>query len=287
MFKSKLSLALSTAAMTIGLFVFVASCHKKDTTTTTTTEDNSYANEHSVAEKSYDDAQSIADQANNVTSGSIGYKTTELTAGSCATVTHSATGDTTTIDFGTTNCMCSDGRNRRGKIIVMKTGAYTATGSVKTITFSNYYQNDNQVTGTKTITNMGNNSAGEPYFNVSVNGSVILASGGGTITTSWARIRTWTAGSATPTDWTDDAYEISGSGTITRPSGAVVSVNISSATPLVIKYGCRWIEAGIIVYTLPSGLTRTINYGDNTAPVCDATAILTTPSGATYTITMP
>ncbi|MBC7552423.1 MAG: hypothetical protein H7257_00435 [Taibaiella sp.] len=285
MFRSKLSLTTGTAVLTIGLFIFAASCNKKEKETVTTTEDSGYASEQSVAEKSFDDAQSIADQANNVTSGNLGYKTTGLTAGSCATVTRS--GDTTVIDFGTTNCMCHDGRNRRGKIIVVKVGAYSATGSVKTITFNNYYQNDNQVTGTKTITNMGNNSAGVPYFNITVSGSVVLASGAGTITTNWTRVRTWIAGSATPTDWTDDAYTISGSGTMTRPSGAVVSINIATATPLLVKYGCRWIEAGEIVYILPSGLTRTINFGSNTAPVCDATAVLTLPSGVTRTITMP
>ncbi len=287
MFRSKLSLCLATGALTIGSFLVVVSCNKKDKNAnpTTTTEDNGYATEHAAAEKSFDDAQTIADQSANVVSGSLGYKTTALTTGGCATVTHSATGDTTTVDFGTVNCLCHDGRNRRGKIIITKTGPYTTTGTVKTITFDNYYQNDNQITGTKTVTNMGLNSSSQPYFNVTVNGSVILASGAGTISTNWNRVRTWTAGSATPTDYTDDVYSISGSGTFTRPSGAVVNVNISTATPLVVAFGCRWIEAGTIVYTLPSGLTRTINYG--TTPACDATATLTTPAGATYTITMP
>ena len=287
MFRSKLSICLGTAAMVACSFMLVVSCHKKPAIISPTpTEDNGYANEHAVAEKSYDDAQSIADQANNVTSGSLGYKTTELTAGGCASVTRSVTGDTITIDFGTVNCMCHDGRNRRGKIIVTKVGAYTDSASVKTITFSNYYQNDNQVTGTKTVTNMGHNSSGQPYFNISINGSVILASGAGTITTNWTRVRTWTAGYLTPTDWTDDVYAISGSGSMTRATGAVVNINIPTTTPLVVAYGCRWIEAGTITYTLAAtGATKSINFG--TTATCDNTAILTTPSGATYTITMP
>jgi hypothetical protein len=132
---------------------------------------------------------------------------------------------------------------------------------------------------------MGPNSAGQPVYNISISGAVILASGAGTVTTSWSRVRTWTAGYTTPTDWTDDVYSISGTGTLTRPSGAVINVNISASTPLVVAYGCRWIESGTIVYTLPSTLTRTINYGNT--PNCDASATLTTPSGATYAITMP
>ena len=286
MFQSKLSLTLGITALALSSVFIVASCNKKDKDNNTTTEDNGYANEQTVAEKSFDDAQSIADRANSVTSGgNLGFKGTELTAGSCATVTRSAGGDTITVDFGTVNCMCHDGRNRRGKIIITKTGPYADSGTIKTITFSNFYQNDNQVTGTKTVQNMGLNSSGQPYFNITINGSVILSGGRGTVTTSWTRVRTWTAGYTTLTDWTDDVYSITGSGTMTRPSGAIVNINIATSTPLVVAYGCRWIESGTIVYTLPSALTRTINFG--TTPVCDDQAILTTPSGATYTITMP
>ena len=288
MFKTKLSLSLAMAALTVGSVMLVVSCKKSNdtTTTSTTSTDNGYVNEHAVAEKSYDDAQSIADQANAVTSGSIGYKTTELTAGSCATVTRSVTGDTITIDFGTVDCLCLDGRTRRGKIIVTKTGAYAAMGSVKTITFSNYYQNDNQVTGTKTITNMGNNSSGQPYFNITVNGSVILASGAGTISTNWTRVRTWIAGSSTPTTWSDDVYSISGSGTLTRASGVIMNIDIPTATPLVVAYACRWIESGTITYTNTStSAVTSIDFGSTSS--CDNIATLTTRTGATYTISMP
>lgn len=266
--------------MTVGAFLFIASCKKNDKDVA---EDTGYSTEHTVAEKSFDDAQSIADMAATVASGSnLGYKTTELTAGGCATVTRST--GSIVIDFGATNCMCLDGRNRRGKILVAYTGAYADSGSVHTITFDNYYQNDNKVEGTKTVTNMGNNSAGQPYFSVVVSGTIILSTGG-TMTTAFNRTRTWTAGYTTLGDRSDDVYAITGGGTITRPSGSVVAVAISNTAPLLVAAGCRWIEAGTITYTLASGAMRTINYG--TTPACDATAVITLPSGATYTVTLP
>ncbi len=253
---------------------FFAACRKNDNKDTTTTkEDTGYASDQAMSEKIFDDAQTLADKG-NATTGSGAFKTS-----ACGTVTH--TTGSFTIDFGTTNCLCADGRNRRGKVIVTYSGAYRDSASTHTITFDNYYQNDNKVEGTKTVTNMGTNSAGQQYFNVSVNGTITKPDGT-VISVSYNRVRTWIAGSSTLLNWADDVYEVTGGGTITRPSG-VIDVNISS--PLVVALNCRHIEAGTIVYTLPSGLTRSLNYG-NTA-ICDDEAILTLPSGATYTITLP
>jgi hypothetical protein len=270
--RSKLVLYAGVAALSISLSLFTA-CNKKDKNSTTTTEDTGYATDQNLSEKAYDDAQTIADKANETT-GSGAFKTS-----GCATVTHS--GSTITVDFGPTNCTCSDGRDRRGKIIINFTGAYRDSGSVHTITFDNYYQNDNKIEGTKTVTNMGHNSSGQPYFSIMVSGT-ITKTDGTTILTNSSRVRTWTAGYATPFNWTDDVYMITGSGTITRPAGVV---NVSISSPLEIHLDCRWIEAGTIVYTLPSGLTRTMNYG--TTPVCDNSATVTLPSGVTHSVTLP
>jgi hypothetical protein len=62
-------------------------------------------------------------------------------------------------------------------------------------------------------------------------------------------------------------------------------VIIPAATPLEVHLDCKWIESGSIIYTLPSGLTRTLNYGDT--PACDNQAKLVLPSGIVKTITLP
>jgi hypothetical protein len=278
--KSSFLLLLSTASIALSV-IFMAACHKSSTTA----EDMGYTTDQSTAEKSFEDAQTAADQASTTPTGSMNFRTTATTSSPCATVTHSVTttapyaGDSVIIiDFGTSDCLCNDLSYRRGQIIIYYSGLYAATGSTHTITFNNFYQNDNQVTGTKTVTNMGTNGSGQIYFDVTINGSVILANGAGTVSAVWNRVRTWI------TQGSPNVYEISGSGTLTRANGTTVGVNIPTATPLVVASNCRYIEAGTVVYTLPSGLTRSLNYG-NTA-VCDDEAVLTLPNGKTYPITL-
>ena len=273
--KSRLLLCCSTAAITTAVFIFVASCHKSPAT-----EDTGFAADHAATEQTFTDVQSISDQAANISSGSLGYKTTATTIGGCATVTRAP--GKITIDFGTTDCTCHDGRKRRGTIIVTYTGAYADSGSVHTVTFSNYYQNDNKVTGTKTVTNMGLNASGQPYFNIHESGSITYK-GGGTVSSEWNRVRTWTAGYSTLTYLADDVYEVTGSGKLTRANSEVININIT--TPLIVALNCHWIEAGAVTFAMSNGKSRILNYGD--LANCDDQATVTLSNGNVWNITLP
>ena len=68
-----------------------------------------------------------------------------------------ATPDTITVDFGEENIYCL-GKQRRGKIIAIRTETFLNEGSSTTITFDNYYVNNHNIVGEKTITNIGLNS---------------------------------------------------------------------------------------------------------------------------------
>jgi hypothetical protein len=287
--KSTFLLCLSTAAITLSVFMLtVTSCRKgkDDNNTTTTAEDKLSASDNALADQTFDDAQNNADKAMNVSNGgSMGLKTT---AGCSATVTHST--DTTIIDFGPVNCTGAGGRTRRGKIIVVHTGGhYADSGHSHTITFDNFYLNDNKITGYKTVTNMGHNSAGQPYFNITVNGTITRTTGA-TIAQNSTRVRTWTAGYSTTGSvaaLADDVYSITGTGTLVRTSatGTVTTLNVNTTSPLIVATACQWIQAGTISFTSGTGATRTLNYG--TTPVCDDQATLTLASGAVHTITLP
>ena len=259
------------------VFVFMTACRK----TRPATEDTSYATQHMVTEQTFSDVQNISDQAADIPSGShLSYKTTATTISQCATVTH--VNNIITIDFGPENCMCNDGRNRRGKIIVTYTGGhYEDSGSVHTITFNNFYQNDNKITGTKTVTNMGKNDSGQIYFNITIVGSVTL-NGGGTISTNWNRVRTWIAGYGTLTYTPDDVYKITGSGKMTLTNGTEADITITA--PLIVANNCHWIEAGTVSYTL-KGATHTLDYGD--IPACDDQATITLANGSVKSISLP
>jgi hypothetical protein len=199
----------------------------------------------------------------------------------CASVTHDtvSTPHKLTIDFGTSNCLCADGNYRRGQIIVTYTGKYRDANHQHDITFSNYFVNDNQVTGTKTVTRVADDAAGHPVYNISINGQIILANGGGTISASSTRTRTWVNGYNTAM-WNDDEYDITGNGTVTRASGKTFTYTVT--TPLHVALNCRWIESGVVEITPQGGATRTLDYGNGT---CDAQANFTV-NGKTYSISL-
>ncbi len=278
----KFSRFLGTVALTAATCMFVASCHKKtDDNTLTNVDDNGgYASDHAKMEQNSNDVLSMADIAASSNSGA-GLRTSGTTIGACATVTNDSmsTPHVLTIDFGATNCTCADGKNRRGKIILTYTGRYKDEGSTHTVTYSDYFVNDNQLSGSKTVTNMGMNTSGQYYYTVTVNDTLNLGTGNGVIIWTGNRTRTWLSGYGT-SERTDDSYLISGTTTLTRANGKTFAMNIT--TPLQVAYGCEWIEKGVVAVTGPAGVTRTLDYGDGT---CDSEATLTIGT-RTYSITL-
>src|SRR5688572_14694538 len=148
--------------------MFITGCKKDDQEDT----DTKSASDNSFAETTFNDVANIADQA---TEGSLSLYKTEVAisiAGPCAKIKRDSVNktnpDTITIDFGASNCLCADQRYRRGKIIVTYMGFYKDSLATRTIGFDNYFVNDNQVTGSKTITNKGRNAAGNLHFSITV-----------------------------------------------------------------------------------------------------------------------
>lgn len=180
-----------------------------------------------------------------------------------------------TVDYGTTNCDCNDGKTRRGKIITSFTGAYLAPGTVITHTTDNYYVNDIKIDGSKTVTNMGLNNNGQPYFNVEIDGQATLTSGTVVDYVS-SRVRTWYSGYTTPLNRMDDIYDISGSANAVYSTGGGYSANTTA--PIRVQVGCSFPTQGILDMTPVNKPTRTINYGNGT---CDAQFSVTV-NGNTY-----
>lgn len=261
--------------------IILTSCRKDEDQVVD--KDTSTASDNALAEGSYNDVNNIADEA---ASGSLSSYMTPSNSQEkdmlsiCATITH----DTISIphlliiNFGTSNCLCADGRYRRGIVNVSYNGQYRDSASVHTITFTNYFVNDNQILGTKTVTNNGHNSSGNLTFSISVNGHIIKADGGD-ITWTSARTREWIAGESTLT-WFDDIYLITGTASGTNAGGN--SFTASIGTPLRKEIGCHNIVSGTLT-VIPSGKpARVIDFGSGT---CDNQATVTI-SGHTYNITL-
>ena len=284
--KSKSLLKPLMAVAVIGL-LFTA-CKKK---TDDLDNDTSAAGDNALAEASYNDVHNIADQASTGTLSSYDatYNSNSNEKGllsACATVAidTTVTPHTITVNFGTTDCLCSDGRKRRGTILITYSGRYRDSASTHTITFptSNpYFVNDNQILGSKTVTNMGRNGAGHSVFNISVNGTIIKANGGGTITWTSTRQREWIAGENTIGNWLDDVYLVTGSASGTNAHGTTFTAQITTA--LRRELSCRNFVSGTFTLTPSGKATRTFDFGNG---LCDDIATVTI-NGNVYTITLP
>jgi hypothetical protein len=254
--------------------------------------DNSSAPKlNAMVENYFSEFSNMTDQA--ITGSMVFYKVGEVITNNSAdgkpfqeskadcnviiTLDTTGTNKTITIDWGTSNCTCNDGKSRRGKLVSTFTGSYFAQGTVITHTPVDYYVNDNKVEGTKTVTNMGLNSSGQIYYNVDVDGIVTMSTGE-VINYTSSRVRTFTNGYTTPSIFLDDEYAITLNSNATVSNGDSYEAHTTEA--LKVKVGCGYIKSGVLSIT-PSGKPeRVIDYGDGT---CDATFTITI-NGNTYVI---
>ncbi|MCF8298882.1 MAG: hypothetical protein K9J13_15140 [Saprospiraceae bacterium] len=273
------------ALLFIMIFTIVYFGCKKDKADNSTQSAKDYA----LAENIFSDVFKQVDDAAKSEDDSLfnsKSKSQQLSqAGGCATVSISPF-DTITwpktlvVDFGVTNCLCIDNKYRRGKILANFTGRYRDSTTVITITFDNYYVNDNKVEGTKIVTNNGHNSNGNLSFSINVINAKIINSSG-TILWNSTRTREWIAGESTkwPNIW-DDVYLISGSANGSNINGVSFTVDITSS--LRVEIGCRWIVEGKLELKSQGIATRFVDYGNGS---CDNQASVTV-NGNVYNITL-
>lgn len=181
-------------------------------------------------ETAFDEMTNISDQA--ITGNMVYYKSGQIIVSKpgkdiaiekadcnvIITIDTTSSPKSVTVDYGSSNCTCNDGKTRRGKIVTTFTGQYIATGTIITHTPVDYYVNDIKFEGMKTVQNMGINSNSQPYFNVQIDGVATLTSGEVVDYTS-SRVRTWTTGFSTLLNRFDDEYDITGTSEATISTG--------------------------------------------------------------------
>lgn len=250
--------------------------------------DTSAAKNESTAENYFSELSSIADQV--ATTGDLsGFKISQdlgSMVSNCAIITIDTSANVSTqnpniytIDFGT-GCLGNDGKTRSGKIIISSSGPYLQEGTVVNITPEIYSVNGNQISGIRTVTNLGENALGQPSFSVVVSGTIILSNNGGTITWNANRVRTWTTGFNTPLLFLDDEYSLSGSSSGTKVNGLNWTSQIN--TSLLYKHSCRQIVSGTITISPENKADRLVNFGNGE---CDYSASVTI-NGNTYTFNL-
>ena len=285
---SKFGLFLGTAVLVTASAFF--SCKKDQNQEDNDTSD---AADNTFSQQTYNDLGTMADEAlRNGSSNTYKFTNPNSVLSVCASldllsgtkVNYSIDGkDTITVNFGSTNCLCNDGRYRRGSVQFTYTGPYRSTGTVITVTPINYYVNDNSIQGSKTITNLGSGSGYQMRHAIVVNGTIVKANGGGTITWSANRTRDWVSGDTTFM-WDDDVYHINGSASGSKANGNTYTSTITNA--LVRKFDIsnptckRYFVQGTLSHQPANKPVRVIDFGSG---ACDNIATITI-NGQTYTI---
>ncbi|WP_417590470.1 hypothetical protein [Owenweeksia hongkongensis] len=259
------------------LIAGLASCQKDDTQADTSPEKPEAETTDDIAM-----TMSIDDEITNLgqmsMEGNPSKKTTSWL--SCITYTIDTTGSTTevTLDFGATNCLGSDGKNRRGKLIVTLEDNPFDAGSVTSVTSNGYTVNDHLVMGSKSMTFQGLNTDGDPYLDINTALSIVNTNQD-TITWNSTQTRVWTDGFGNLNPH-DNAVEITGVADGKTASG--IDYDITIIDPLRVEAGCHYIVSGSFNLTSPLFPDRLFDYGNG---VCDRVATVTI-SGYTFTFLM-
>ena len=252
----------------------MSGCEKRQANRETTS-----AEDNDLAESLFDDVfKNVEEAQNEELEGDGKTYAVEHTFGDCATITIDGLGTdvwpkTLTLDFGETYCEGDDGKMRRGVITAVYSGPYRTSGSTVTITPTNYFVNDNNVAGQKTVTNLGNNSSGQLQYRVEVSGTITTPDGDEISHTS-TRTRTWVEGQETGFftldnngQWMgldgilDDVWEITGNGTGNNRDGRDYTVDITTA--LRVQWcGLRIAVTEGVIEIAPEDLkVRTVDFG--------------------------
>ncbi|HAG15286.1 MAG TPA: hypothetical protein DCG69_02020 [Bacteroidales bacterium] len=239
------------------------------------TEDEALAQiqDETMATDLFDEVVEIGEEVEFTTSDKSTETTLNYRLSDCVTVTRvfSGTTRTTTIDFGAANCEGPDGKLRRGKIIIVRTGFYFAGPVTATYTFENYFVDDNQLTGTKTYSGAFNED--RTYTSTFVtDGSIILADGSGTILWHSEKTRFISEGADT-WGFADNKVEVTGFSNGVTADGAAFSSEIAEPLVRIYQESCfRFYVSGIVNIHKADGTEITIDYGDGT---CDNLAEVT------------
>ena len=256
--------------ITAAMLLFSAACKKNNSNPLTDVDDNGgYASDASHLEWLNNDVISLADAAGNFYNGV--YMRGTNTFGDCAIVSTDTVSNphVITIRFPSYDCMCLDGKNRRGAIIISYSGHYSDSNQLHTITLDNYYVNDQQLMGNVKVTRIDTTVIGDWYYKVKVS-DTLVPTPNTYIVWQGSLVRKWLDGYATG-DRSDNVYSISGQATLTRANGHVFSCDI--ATPLKIAQACDYVETGVINVTNIASGTRVLNYSLGTGG-CDNDAQL-------------
>lgn len=172
------------------------------------------------------------------------------------------------VDFGATNCLCRDGKTRRGLIVISHQGRPRQNGFVRTIRTRNYFVNDRQVVGQRKVSHQGRNSQGQPLAQVTSQGYRLSQNRQDTLFWNGQRQRRFRQGYNTVLR-RDDSYSYRGSLQVRHSSGRGFSSQTTA--PVHHRAYCPYPLQGTVEIQPQRGRSRTLDYGNGQ---CDSLATL-------------
>jgi len=252
-------------------FFSLYSCTKEDTITQVSVD---YADDDAVSTAVFDDVFNTVDNADIILdSYSLSKSLNTVVTDTCPeiTITPLTPGvwpKTITIDFGT-GCTGLYDNTRSGKIIIEITGPRREEGSLKTVTFEDYYFNGIKVEGTHQVENLGYNTNLNLVFAVRLMDGKLTLPDGQTIEHSFQHQREWTAGMQTRNIW-DDEFLVTGTATGKTINGQAYTNTIMTA--LKWERACRFAVSGSVSVDVDGSDPVVIDYGTGN---CDNVATAT------------
>ena len=218
-------------------------------------------------------------EASENTTGRVANGQESYSLPDCVTITVVAEQNSReiTIDFGTEGCEVR-GHILKGKILLSYTRDPEAREILITKTLEDFYFNDKNIIGGKTILKQLSNDNGNPQFTRTVDFTVVWPNGA-EASRSGIKIREWIEGHGSGI-WSDNVFEVTGNWTSTFRNGNSHSYEI--VIPLRREVICRFFVSGSVDVER-TNFSGVFDYGEGD---CDNQATFTFDDGSVRDITL-
>lgn len=236
------------------------------------------ADDDAVGDAIFDDVFNTIDYADIMLSGFMKGETTKtepdiMLSDSCPSVTISHPEDNIwpkiiTIDYGD-GCTGFYDNTRSGMIMISISGPRFTEGSVRSVTFADYYINGIKVEGLYEVENMGYNESQNLVMKATLSNGRLTLPDNQYIERSFEHEKEWVTGLNTMNIWDDECL-------ITGTAGGVningVSYTRTITTALHWKRACRFIVSGVVQIEREGIEPLELDFGEGE---CDAIATVT------------
>jgi len=228
-----------------------------------------------IAIQAYEDQEALETGAN--TTGDLDRSVSMLPECVTITVVIESMSREITIDFGTEGCMVN-GNLLKGKMILSYERNPEAQQITITKTLEDFYFNNKNIVGGKTIVKVLSNDDGNPQFTKTTDITVIWPSGL-QASRNGVKVREWIEGFGSGV-WSDNVFEVTGNWTSTFVNGNTHSYEV--VIPLRREVVCYYFVSGSIDVER-TNFSGVFDYGEGN---CDNQATFTFDEGTVIDITL-